>query len=137
MDGIRKLLLTFLINAFAVAMTAAFIPGISYTGGVRGLLLVTVVFAGVNLLIKPVLTLLSMPVEIATIGVFTVIINASMLLLVSQFVRGFSILPFPFPGISHGPFIIAPVMLPAWGTAILGALIIGITVSFLYWLTKK
>lgn len=121
----------------SVALVASVVPGINYEGGLKTLLIVTLVFGGVNLFIKPILKMLALPIEIATVGLFTVIINAGMLLLVSQFVVGFTILPFPFPGITQGPFLIAPFMLPVWGTAIIGALLIGMLVSFLYWLTDK
>jgi len=133
----RKLLLTLMINMAAVALAASIIPGIQYEGGLKTLLTITLVFGGVNLLIKPILKALALPIEIATIGLFTVAINAGMLLLVSNFVIGFTILPFPFPGITQGPFLVAPFMLPAWGTAVIGALLIGTIVSFLYWLTDK
>ncbi len=135
MGFIRKILLVLLINMAAVALVASIIPGIQYAGGVRNLLVITLVFGGVNLLVKPILKALALPIEIATIGVFTVLINAAMLLLVSNLVTGFTILPFPFPGIALGSFIVSPVTMPAWGTAIIGALLIGSIISFLYWLT--
>jgi putative membrane protein len=137
MDFLRKILLTLLINMAAVAVTSVLLPGISYDGGARTLLTVTLVFGGVNLLIKPVLKSLSLPIEIATVGLFTVIINGAMLLLVSKLVIGFTIHPVPFPGLSRGTMLIEPFMVPVWGTAIVGAVIIGFLVSFLYWLTAK
>lgn len=135
MGFLRKILLILLINMAAVAIVASLIPGIQYEGGVRNLLVITLVFGGVNLLVKPILKALALPIEIATIGIFTVLINAAMLLLVSNLVTGFTIYPFQFPGIYLGSFIINPLTLPAWGTAIVGALIIGSLISFLYWLT--
>jgi len=136
MGLLRKLLLILLINMAAVALVASFIPGIQYEGGIRNLLVIALVFGGVNLLIKPILKALALPIEIATIGVCTVVINALMLLLVANLVSGFTILPFPFPGIALGSFIISPITLPAWGTAAVGALLIGGIVSVLYWLTE-
>jgi putative membrane protein len=135
MGFIRKLLLILVINMTAVALVASVIPGIQYEGGVRNLFVIAFVFGGVNLLVKPILKALALPIEIATIGIFTVVINAAMLLIVANLVEGFTILSFPFPGLALGSFIVSPITLPVWGTATVGALLIGSIVSILYWLT--
>ncbi len=135
MDAIRKLLLTFVINAAAVALTATMLPGMIYTGGLEGLLTITLVLAGVNLLIKPTLGLLALPVEIATVAILTLLVNAGMLIVLSQTIVGFTLYPFAFPGILSGPFVVAPFTLPPFGTAIIGALSIAMIVSILSWLT--
>jgi putative membrane protein len=137
MDSIRRLILNLLINACAVALTAAVIPGISYVGGIRSLFLIALIFGGINLFIKPILSLLSLPIEIATIGLASVLINAAMLLLVTKFTPGFEIIAFPFPGLSYHGIILAPFMLPWWLTAIVGAILIGAIISVLTWLTKS
>jgi uncharacterized membrane protein YvlD (DUF360 family) len=135
MDALRKLLLTFIINAGAVAVTTTLLPGMTYSGGWQGIAVITLVLAGVNILIKPALSLLALPVEIATIAILTVAINAILLIVLAQTIVGFNLFPFPFPGIFSGPFLIAPFTLPPFGTAILGAIVIGLLVSILYWLT--
>lgn len=137
MGFFRRILLTLLINMGAVAIVASVIPGVNYEGGLRSLFIIALVFGGINLLIKPILKTLSLPIEIATIGIFTIAINGAMLLLVTKFVTGFTILPFPFPGLYLDNFLLPPLMLPSWGTAMVAATLIGIIVSFLYWLTDK
>lgn len=132
----RKLLLILLIHMSAVAVIASVLPGISYEGGIKNLAVISLVFGGANLFIKPILKALALPIEIATIGLFTVVINAAMLMLAAKLVIGFNIFPAPFPGLNIDNFIIPPFMLPAWGTAAIGALLIGLMVSFLYWLTS-
>lgn len=132
----RRLLLTLLIHMSAVAIVASVVPGIIYSGGLKNLLVIALVFGGVNLFIKPILKALALPIEIATIGIFTVVINGGMLMLVTKLVDGFSILSFPFPGVNINNFIIPPFTIPEWGTAIAGAMLIGAIVSFLYWLTE-
>ena len=133
----RRFLLSFIINVGAVVATLELVPGIVFSGGIRDLLLIALIFGGINLLIKPLLSMFSLPIEIATVGILTVVINAVTLLVLTRTIKGFEILAFPFPGIAHGPFLIAPAMLPAWGTALLTALIIGMLISFLFWLTRK
>ena len=132
----RKIILRLLITSVAVAVAATIIPGISYTGGITNLIFIALVFGLVNIFVKPIITLLALPVEIATLGLFTIFINAGMLYLVSFLIPSFQIQPFWFPGITYGPILIAPFPVPAIGTAIIGSLLIGFISTTLYWLTK-
>jgi uncharacterized membrane protein YvlD (DUF360 family) len=135
MDILRKLVLTFVINAAAVALAATIVPGMTYTGGWQGLLTITLVLAGVNMLIKPALNLLELPAEMVLVTLLTIIVNAIVLLIMANTIVGFNLYPFVFPGFSRGKIFVAPFNLPTWGTAIVGAILIGILVWFFYWLT--
>jgi len=84
-------LLSLVINAVALLITAWVIPGIHL--GAAGphpttndwvtLLIVALIFGLVNAVIRPILILLSLPLEIITLGLFIFVINAFMLLLTS------------------------------------------------------
>jgi putative membrane protein len=76
-----RILLRILINAVALAITAYLLPGIVISGGIVGFLLVAVIFGVVNALIRPIISLLSMPITCLTLGLFSLVINAAMLLL--------------------------------------------------------
>lgn len=132
----RRIILRLLITSVAVAVTANLIPGIVYGGGVITLVKIAVVFSLVNLFIKPIVMLLALPVEIATLGLFTLVINAGMLMIVERFVPEFIIETFWFPGFTRGPFLLAPFEIPALGTAVVGSLLIAFISTSLYWLTK-
>ena len=74
-----RLLLKILLIAGSVWVAAAFVPGVAVSGGAGSYLWIAVVFAAVNLLVKPVLKLLSFPLVVLTLGLFLVVINAAML----------------------------------------------------------
>ena len=76
-----RLLLRLLINAAALWCAARFIPGIRYEGRWMGLVDVALVFGVVNTFIRPVLRFFSFPITILTLGLFTLVINALMLML--------------------------------------------------------
>lgn len=135
MDFLRKILLSFGINAAAVALTLSLLPGIAYTGGLQGIVTITLLLAGVNILIRPVLSLLALPVEIATVAILTLCINGGLLVVLDKTMVGFKLYSFPFPGLLRGPFFIEPFTIPAFGTAFLGALCIAALVSILSWIT--
>ena len=73
-----KLLLRFLVIAAAVWLVALYVPGVVVQQGISSYLWIALVFAAVNLLVKPVLKLLSFPLLLLTLGLFLVVINAAM-----------------------------------------------------------
>ncbi len=74
-----RIILKLLINAAALWAAGEIISGINLDGDFWTILLVALVFGLVNVFIKPVLKLLSFPVIILTLGLFTLVINAAML----------------------------------------------------------
>jgi putative membrane protein len=88
-----KLLVRWLINAVAIAITVILVPGINggiTVGGgqapdvdIKSLLGVALIFGLVNALVRPVLKMLSCPLVLLTLGLFIFVINALMLLLTS------------------------------------------------------
>ena len=76
-------LLRLLINAAALWVATRLVSGISYTGDGVALFGVALVFGVLNVLIKPVLFVLSIPFLILTLGLFTFVLNAVMLLITS------------------------------------------------------
>jgi len=68
-------LLRILVNAVALFAVAYYLPGIK-VDGFSGALIAAIVLGLVNTFIKPILILLSLPLEILTLGLFTFVINA-------------------------------------------------------------
>jgi putative membrane protein len=78
-----RFLLRLLINAAALWVATEIVPGISSTGDWRLLLVVALVFGVLNVLVRPVLMILTFPFLILTLGLFTFVLNAFMLWLTS------------------------------------------------------
>jgi putative membrane protein len=76
----RSVLLHWLLNAAALWIAAYLLPGLEFRGGLTDLLLVAAVFGIVNSLLRPILTVLTCPLIVLTLGLFTLVINALMLL---------------------------------------------------------
>jgi putative membrane protein len=79
----RHLLIRLVMNAAALFVAVRLIPGMHFAGGLGKLLLVALVFGLVNAVVRPVLTLLSCPLIVVTLGLFLLVINALMLGLTS------------------------------------------------------
>lgn len=88
-----SLLLRWLISAVAVAVTAYALPGISVET-VWSALAVAVVLALVNVLLKPIMILLTLPLTIITLGLFTFVIDALLIMLTGRLVPGFGVANF-------------------------------------------
>ena len=78
---------TWITTAVAVACAAYFVPGITVVGGYTGLAFAALALALVNAIIKPIVKLLSLPVNFLTLGLFSLVINAVMLEFASDISR--------------------------------------------------
>jgi putative membrane protein len=80
----RNFLLRLIINAAALAATAAILPGIHIQNDRIGtLLLIALIFGIVNAVLKPIIVIMSCPLIILTLGLFAIAINGIMLLITS------------------------------------------------------
>jgi putative membrane protein len=72
------------VGATAAGLYAAtwLLDGLEFEGGFGGLLLVSLLIVGVNLFVRPIITFLSLPVILITLGLFTLVINALVLQIV-------------------------------------------------------
>jgi len=84
------ILINLLVNGLAVYITAHVLPGVSIDSFLTAIV-ASVVLGLINTLIKPILLVLTLPVNILTLGLFTFVINALMVYLVATFVPGFHV----------------------------------------------
>jgi putative membrane protein len=84
------LLFKWLASAVAILIASYLIPGV-VVSGVWTALILAAVLGLLNLIIKPLLVLLTLPINILTLGLFTFVINALIILLASSIVKGFAI----------------------------------------------
>jgi putative membrane protein len=78
--GIVAFLLRWFVTAVALWLAVELIPGLSLEGpGWSGLVVMALILGLVNAFIRPVVSLIALPVTILTLGLFTFVINAAML----------------------------------------------------------
>ena len=84
--------LQILVNAAALWVAVAIVPGLNWSGGEWWkFLLVAVVFSLINSYVKPILRILTFPISIVTLGLFLLVINALLLLLLSAISKELSL----------------------------------------------
>jgi len=105
-----KFFIRWAINAVALYVAVLIVPGIELSGDWTGVLWLALISGLLNALVRPLLKLLTCPLIILTLGLFTILINTALLLLTSRIGQTFGI------GLSVDGF---------W-TAVLGSLVISI-----------
>lgn len=85
-----NLIIKLLLNALAVFALAEILSGVEVNGYV-GALIVAIVLSILNLLVKPILVIFTLPVTILTLGLFLFIVNALIVLLADKLVDGFRV----------------------------------------------
>ena len=108
-----RLALNLAVTVFAFWVAVQLLAGMSFTGNLGNWLIVAIIFGLINAIIRPILLLLTLPINVFTLGLFTLVINALMLWLTS-WISG---------ALSVDGFI----------TAFLGAFIISVVSTVLNW----
>jgi putative membrane protein len=106
----KNMFMQLLINAAAFYVTAYLIPGITISGW-PALLVIAIVWGILSVVIKPILLILTLPINILTLGLFTLVINALLILMTSSLVPGFKV--------------------DGFGTALFAAIVLAIVSGFL------
>jgi putative membrane protein len=92
-EEVNVMLVSWLLLTAAVAITAYILPGVTVSGFLAAL--VTALILGVvNMLVRPVLLLVTLPINLLTLGLFTFVVNAVCVLLVAAIVPGFKVRSF-------------------------------------------
>jgi putative membrane protein len=79
-----------LISALSIALLGWLLPGVHLNGSWEAVL-AALVLAVVNALIRPILIVLTLPITVVTLGLFLFVINALMVMLVDNWLDGFSV----------------------------------------------
>jgi putative membrane protein len=83
-----EIIINWFISALVIIVAAYVLPGV-HVANFTAALVTAVVLGIINVLIKPLLIILTLPITIITLGLFMLVINALMILLASSIVPGF------------------------------------------------
>lgn len=110
----------FVKTLIAIFVLAWFLPNVSYTDWIA-LVVFSIVLTLINLIVRPVLKLLTLPINIVTLGLFSIVLNVGLLWLALYLVPSFAIQPMVLFGVPLGEFF----------TLVVISLALGITQSFI------
>lgn len=86
-------LLRFFVTVLAILLSAYIVPGVEVTGFYTAVI-VALVLGVINLALRPILLLLTLPINLLTLGLFTFVINALLFWFVAGFLEGIEIAGF-------------------------------------------
>lgn len=86
----RNIIVRVIVNMIALWVAAALIGSVNLSNNLVEWLVVAIVFGLINAFIKPIIKLFTLPITLATLGLFTIVINAFLLLLTAWLVPGLS-----------------------------------------------
>lgn len=85
-----KILINWILSAVAVLIASYILPGVHVTNFTVALI-AALVLGVINAILKPILLILTLPINLLTLGLFTFVLNALIILLAANFVSGFSV----------------------------------------------
>ena len=85
-----KYLVSLLLNSVAVVVASYLIPNVTIDS-YQTALLVALFIGLLNVFVKPVLKILTLPINVLTLGLFSLVVNGVLVLLVSNFLPGFNV----------------------------------------------
>jgi putative membrane protein len=86
-----RLIVAILGNAFALWVTQALVPGITFRGSLVTLIVAGAIWGLFNLIVRPIALILSIPLLILTLGLFYFVLNGILLWVASFFLPGYDV----------------------------------------------
>lgn len=133
----KKHLRSFLITLASLLVVAHALGNISFESGTPTILKTALVLTLTNIIIRPIMNLLLLPINLLTLGLFRWLVSVFIFYLTTLLVPQLKIQAYQFPGWNYRGFIIPQLELSFFWTLVLVCFIISFVTSFLYWAFKK
>lgn len=131
----KGLIRTYLVTLIALYLSTLIVKGFTYVGGYPTLFTGAAAFTVINWLVKPIVKILTLPLSLITLGVFSWLINVLMLYLLTQIVPQIQVKSWYFPGFSYQGFIIPPLNFSQVMTFVAASFVIALISNLLNWIS--
>lgn len=132
----KKYLRLLLVNTATLWLAAKIITGISFDNQIKTLFSAALALTIIDLLIKPLIKILLLPINLLTLGTFRWLTNVIALYLTTLIVPEFKINGFFFPGFVYQGFALPSMNLSTFLTFVLTSFTISLITTLLLWLAK-
>jgi putative membrane protein len=136
-QGVKSILRKVIFYTVALFLTAQIFEGVKIGGGSITYLIGGTALSLLFLVIKPILSIITLPLNIITLGLFSFITNAIILYLLTIFVASISIEAFTFRGLSFFGFVVPGFPVNGFFAFIATSILVSFIVGFLKWLIEK
>lgn len=132
----KSLLRSTVLFALALFLTQLGVGGVTIRGGLPTYLFAGFVLTLMSYTIRPVITLITLPINFATFGAFSMLTNALILYLLTIFVPEVNVKAFTFLGFAFAGFVVPKIMINQLPAFITVATLLSVVTSFTSWLMK-
>jgi putative membrane protein len=133
----KTLLRNIAIYTLILFVLPLLIPGFSISGGVNTLLVGSFVLTLLFIILKPILSIISFPVNILTLGVFNIFINGLLIYLLTVFVTEITITSFTYENATVFGFITPVITFNTFFAYLYTAFVLTLINSTIRWLIEK
>lgn len=130
----KTILRSTVVNAIGLYTTALILSGLHIGGGYFTLIEAGLVLMILGLVLKPILSIVALPINLVTFGMASFLVNAIVLLILTLLIPQISITEFTFPGYTFGGFVIPKIFFNTFFAYVIIASIFSAVTSFIYWL---
>lgn len=133
----RALIRNLVFYSVALFALTQIISGVIVDGGVLTYILGGAVLSIMFIVVKPVLNIISIPLNIITLGLFSFFSNVLILFLLTMLVPQIKISAFTFPGFSYAGFVIPKTDFNLIMAYVVSGFVLSAIITFLTWLIRK
>lgn len=123
--------------SFALFAVSQILVGVKVSGGFWGYILGGIVLTLLFLVIKPILSIITLPLKIITLGAFSYLINVIILYLLTIFITSITITAFTFNGFSFAGFVVPNISLNNFFAFVVSSVLLSVIIGGLKWITEK
>ncbi|OGC46840.1 MAG: hypothetical protein A3C22_01330 [Candidatus Levybacteria bacterium RIFCSPHIGHO2_02_FULL_37_10] len=133
----KSILRRMVFYSVALFLTSQAVTGLTVKGGYATYIVGGIALSILFLIIRPILKIITLPLNIITMGMFSFLINAIILYLLTIAVSNISISAFTFRGLNIAGFIIPQLSVNNFFAFVVTSILLSVIVGFLKWLIKK
>lgn len=130
----KSLIRMLLLNIAVVFFAAWVLPGLSYSGDFTILILAAAVLGIINLIVRPIVKLVTLPINLLTLGIFSWVTNVLMLYLVTRLIPGFEVSAFYFGGLNYAGLSLSAMEVGLFSSYVISSFVISLLTSTFGWL---
>jgi putative membrane protein len=133
----KSIIRSFLTFAAGLFLTSWIVPGFEISKNIQTFVMIAGSLMLASFFIKPLLKIIFMPINIATFGLFSIVINAIILYGLDYFFGGLRITEWTFDGFTYNGFIVPQITFGIIATYLLSGLVIGVLLTLVKWLVDE
>lgn len=123
--------------SFALFLTSQVLTGVKVFGGFWTYILGGIVLALLFLILKPIISIVTLPLNIITLGAFSFLTNVIIFYILTVFVANISVSAFTFNGFTFAGFVIPKLYLNNFFAFLVASIMLSAIIGGLKWITEK